>query len=376
MIEMSEAHVKQLMALAGDRSDVGRKQLAEAMADMFVGEAVVLSAREQELINEIIDELLANSKVPVRTGLSQKLATSNRVPRRLLMSLACDHIEVAQPVLENSSILSDEDLVYIVSSQPADHAKAVAHRKAVSEAVADALVVTGDVEVMTVLATNLGARISPKAMTVLAEAARFTAALREPVMQRPEVDKDTATKMYWWVGGEMRRFAMKKFGIQAGQIDGALEQTIDEMLGKHMLEKNDDEAMKQVADWLAEREAVNTKTLIQVLRIGHFRLFNILLARMTRLDIAVIDHVVIEQGGRSLAALCRAIGIDKPNFVSLFLISRGARPDDQVVHPRELSHALAAFDRISLQVSQQLLSAWQKDPSYLLRGAAAVQAVE
>jgi hypothetical protein len=188
-------------------------------------------------------------------------------------------------------------------------------------------------------------------------------------MQRPEVTKETATRLYWWMGAEMRRFALQRFGIQAGQIDGALEGTIDEMLSKHLLEKNDDDAMIALADWLNEREAVKPALLIQVLRLGHYRLFNILLSRMTCLDLAVIDHVVIEVGGRSLAALCRAVGIDKPNYVSLFLMSRASRPGDHIAHPREMSQSLAAFDRLSTDVAKQLLASWQHDPSYLLQSA-------
>ena len=61
------------------------------------------------------------------------------------------------------------------------------------------------------------------------------------------------------------------------------------------------------------------------------------------------------------------IGIDKPGFVSIFLLSRGARPGEQIVHPRELSNALAAFDRLSAQLAQDLMASWKLDPSYILK---------
>jgi hypothetical protein len=37
------------------------------------------------------------------------------------------------------------------------------------------------------------------------------------------------------------------------------------------------------------------------------------------------------------------------------------------VHPRELSYALAAFDRLSVNLAKDLLASWKKDPSYLLK---------
>jgi hypothetical protein len=176
---------------------------------------------------------------------------------------------------------------------------------------------------------------------------------------------DSAMRLYWWVAQDLRRYMLKRFGMISGQIDEALARTIEDLLDDHALEKNNDETMMQVADWLTQCQAVSTRLLPQVLRLGHFRLFNILLGRMANLDLPIVDLVVAGTGGRALAVLCRALDIEKANFVSIFLLSRGARPGDQVVHPRELSHALAAFDRMTVKLAQDLLDSWRKDPSYL-----------
>jgi len=268
-------------------------------------------------------------------------------------------------VLLTNNAFTDGDLIAIVETQSRDHARTVAKRARINEAVADALIVTGDIQVMQAVAENLGAKLSPKAVDILTEAARFTADLREPVVRRPEMTNDAATRLYWWVSQELRRYMLKRFGISSGRVDEALSKTIDELLGDHELEKNNDETMAQVADWLAERQAVSPRILPQVLRLGHFRLFNILLGRMSKLDTSTIDLVVGGTGGRALAVLCRAIGIDKSGFVSIFLLARGARPGEQIVHPRELSYALSAFDRLTPRLAQDLLETWRKDPSYL-----------
>ncbi len=53
-------------------------------------------------------------------------------------------------------------------------------RESISEAVADALVTTGNIKVMQLVAENLGAQLSRRAVNVLTETARFTLSLREP----------------------------------------------------------------------------------------------------------------------------------------------------------------------------------------------------
>lgn len=356
-----------MFALAHQRTEGARIELAGMLAELFMNEETSLSLREEELVNELIEQLLQNKSPAVRAQLVKKFANAAKMPRKLAMSFAYEDIEVARPILVTSQTLTDEDLVTVVATQGRDHAEAVAQRASINEAVADALVATGDLRVMRIVAENLGAMLSQKAVNVLAASARFTAELRGPVMRRPEMSRDAAVDLYWWVSLDLRRYALKRFGIEAGQIDEALAKTIETLLNYHKLDKTNDETMMQVADWLAERQAMTARILPQILRMGHYRLFNIVLGRLSTLPLDLIDAIMGEMGGRGLAVLCRALGLDKAAFVSLFLLSRGARSGEQVVHPRELSYALAAFDRMSVTLAQDLLRTWKKDPSYILR---------
>jgi uncharacterized protein (DUF2336 family) len=358
-----------MFALAHNRTESARVELAGMLADVFLTNEAHLSLREEELVNELIDQLLQTRTPAVRAQLIRKFANTARMPRKVAMSIVCDSIDIARDVLISNISLIDEDLITVIHTQSRDHASAVAQRKNISEAVADALIVTGDVHIMQMVAENLGAHLSTKAVDILADAARFTAGLRLIVMQRPEMTADAAARLYWWVSQDLRRYALKRFNIPAGQIDESLAKTVEELLGYHDLEKTNDETMIQVADWLQERQAVSVRILPQVLRLGHFRLFNILVGRLARLEVSLIDTIVSETGGRGLAVVCRAIGIDKSGFVSIFLLSRGARQGDQIVHPRELSYALAAFDRLSITLAQDLLRSWKADPSYLTNHA-------
>ena len=357
-----------MLELAHKRTDAARLELAGMLADIFLDQPNDLTLREQELVNELIDQLLlsANRAPSVRSVLVEKFADKVSMPRKIALSLVTDNIEVAKDVLTLNEKLTDDDLVTVIATQSTKHAEAVAERARISEAVADALVTTGDIHVMQIVAENLGAKLSPKAVTSLAESARFTAALREPVMTRPEMTYDAATRLYWWVSQDLRRYALKRFGIAAGQIDMALAKTVEELLGYHELDKSNDKIMLQIANWLEDRGVVTARILPQILRMGHFRLFNILLGRLTNLELSLIDTIVSETGGRGLAVICRALGVDKAGFVSFFLLSRGAREGDQVVHPRELSFALAAYDKLSVNLAYDLLRSWQQNPGYLL----------
>ncbi|MEJ0062811.1 MAG: DUF2336 domain-containing protein [Alphaproteobacteria bacterium] len=363
---MSQQAINKLLTLAHDRSEHGRGNLVTELATLFERSDVILGVREQSLVNDIVDELISNAQITARQQLAEMLAPKTTTPRRLVLALASDRIEVARPILMHSPIFTDSDLMSLVATQGVEHSRAIALREEIGEALADALIVTGDLEVMQNVAENLGAKISPKTMTVLTNAARFAEKLCRPLLQRPEMTPESASKLYWWTSQDMRRFALQRFGVTVGQIDQTLEQTVDDLLARYENEKNNEQVMAYVADWLIERDLNTPKILVQVLRLGHFRLFNVLLARLIDLPVALTDVIVAEMGGRSLAAACRGTNMEKPQFVSIFLLSRAARRDEQVVHPRELNHALLAFDRLNPVVARQLLDTWRRDPSYLI----------
>ena len=358
-----------MFALAHERSEQSRIQLASMLADLFLNTEVTLSLREEEIVNELIDRLMLNSTEGVRTQLIEKFANIDTMPRHIATNFAKGSIEFARTVLISSPALTDDDLIQVIEDQGKDHAMAIAMRKEIGEAVADALVTTGDVRVMALVAENLGAHLSPSAIEIVADAARYSANLRKPLLYRPEANAEVAMKLYWWVEQDLRRYTLKRFGISSGQIDQALSATISAFLEEHAHEKSNDSVMTQVVDWMEEHQAVTPQILPQVLRMGHFRVFNMLLARLAHLNLALVDTIMSETGGRGLASICSAIGIDKAGFVSLFLLSRGGRPGDQIVHPRELSHALATFDRLSPAIAKDLLYSWSSNPEYFHKHA-------
>jgi len=86
---------------------------------------------------------------------------------------------------------------------------------------------------------------------------------------------------------------------------------------------------------------------------------------MTGLRTNLIRRLVFEPGGEGLAIACRAADITKPDFASIFLLSRSARPGDKVVDPNEASRVLNFFDRIVPKTARKVVERWHLDPNFL-----------
>jgi len=352
-----------LFAMAHDHSDEGRIKFVEKLSDVFLAPTAALTAHEATLVNELINELIKNGGQATRQALIRKFAQAVDAPREIALRIAKTPIEVARPVLAVNDNLTDEDLIEIIETRNTDYAATLATRKTINQAVADALVTTGDVRVMQIVAENLGAKLSAKALDILVNAARLTSFLQEPILSRPELGQDNAIRLYWWASQELRRTTLERYGFGPNKLEMALGKATEEILSSLMLQKEDDSAMKYLANWLQERGALTTKILPQLLRMGHYRLFNITLSKLSHLELPLIDLINSIAGGRMMVVLCKAINIDKGNFVSIFLMSRGARKDEQIVHPRELSMALEAFEKLEPEMAKAMIECWRLDPT-------------
>ena len=84
-----------------------------------------------------------------------------------------------------------------------------------------------------------------------------------------------------------------------------------------------------------------------------------------RSRVRLLRRRLFEPGGEALAIVCRAIGIDKPDFATIFMLSRKAHSGDRVTNPRELSKVLEFFDRLKPDIARKVLSRWQRSSEYL-----------
>jgi uncharacterized protein (DUF2336 family) len=355
------AHLAKLFDMARDRSPAGRRALADKVGDFyFAGHD--LSKRERDLVVDILRQVIRDAEMDVRLGLAERLAVHDQAPHDLIVTLANDRIEIAEPILLRSDVLQDADLIDIIRRHAEAYQVAVAKRPAVSAAVGDALVDTGSIQVAETLLGNPGAKLSAQAMTRLTTAARRIPPLREPLLGRPELTSDLATRIYWLVSQELRRVILDRYPIPRQQLDAALQSTVQDLVDGTRGRTSLTVEQLETVERLAEAGAITPPILIQTLRLGQIDLFKALFGRIAGLGPETMHLLIAESGGEALTLACRAMRIDKGFFASIFLLSRAARPGEQIVDPRELSRVLALYDRVTPEAALPILQGWRLNP--------------
>jgi uncharacterized protein (DUF2336 family) len=362
-------NIANLLDLARDRSQAGRATLVDAVSDLFVDRDAAFSERETVLMSDILLKLVCEVETSVRQALAERLCTHDNAPRELIVQLANDEIAVARPVLRDSPLLDEPALVEIARKRSREHQLAIAIRNGIGERVSDALVATRDNGVIKALLNNESAAISRLAFEYLVEQARRIDEYHEPLVDRRELPAELATRIYWWVSAGLRERIVEKFDVDPLTLDENLQAAVREMIAEtDQREGPGPGKANELVEHLWRSNAIDSKLLIQVLREGEIPLFEAMYAKITQLPMETIKTLLYEPGGEHLAVATRAAQISKPDFASIFLLSRQGRPGDQTVDPDELSRVLNYYDTLGDDAAENMVCTWRRNPESLASG--------
>lgn len=362
MSKVERDDLEYLFELARDKTVAGRRMLVATIGDLFFSQHDILSDRERALMTEILRQLIHDVEISVRRALAERLAEQPLAPHELVIALANDDIEVAHPLLVNSDVLQDLELIEIIRNRTLEHQLAIGIRKSVSEEVTDALVATDSVDVIKTLLENHHAKISQRTMEYLVEQSQRVDTYQNPLLRRPDLDTTLAKRMYWWVSAALRSYILERYEVDPGELDETMESTV-----KALTEGDDEFKPKAVAlaDELADRKEITPALILKTLREGEVALFAALFARYTGIRLQLVQRMLFEPGGEGLAIACKGCGIDKSTFASIYVLTRKARGRDSVNHLADMAGILGLFDRIKEDAASMLLKKWQRDPNFL-----------
>ena len=188
------SRLPELIALAGEESSEKRRLLLRELTNHFFG-AAEHNANESALYGAVLAKLSDEMETAVRAELAVRFAGAPNAPSSLIRRLADDELDVAEPVLRGSSVLTDEDLISVLRKRGQGHLRAASARTVVSEAVSDVIVERGDDDTLGALLRNDGARLSRAASETAVERAKANPALHAATVERQSLPADYAENL-------------------------------------------------------------------------------------------------------------------------------------------------------------------------------------
>jgi len=356
--------LQDLLVLAQEKSSGARSRLVENITDLFLTDDGRLSEHERALMSDILTKLIGQVEADIRKELSNTLAASGLDLPDIAKLLANDDAEIARPLLERCALLKDPELIEIIRMRTDEHRMAIAMREEVSEPVSNALVEYGDEDVIEALLNNHDSTISKRAMEYLVAESRRVDRFQEPLLQRADLPGDLAYRMYWWVSAALRKQILSDFEVDPMVFEKAVKRAASTVL----VDQGDDQSAYIRAQRLVRRMKESGELTIQFLlsslRQQRVAVFVAGMGELAHIDFSTAWRIFSDKGGESFAILSKAVGVDRSQFTSIYLLVVQAREGGTAKSPGVLKDILKLFDETAEANAKGALQVWQRDSAY------------
>jgi uncharacterized protein (DUF2336 family) len=323
---------QQILTLARSRQAADRERLMLSIADLCesgrpAGER--LDPGVEILVNGIFRDLIVRAEREIRKALAERLASADWAPHDLVTLLCTEDIDIARPLIAESPVLTDQDLTRLLRQAAIEHQIEVARRPGIGAAVVELILTQGQPAVLTALADNDTAAISPEGLERLVDASREVAALRSPLVRHPRLTVELAERLYAWVGESLRQAIVSRFRVDPQAFDSALNcavataQAVAQRTGIVLAHEDERRHMeRQLVRKLNDAGQLKPGYLIRALREQRLSLFIAALAELAEVNIEAIEIAIQRDRPELLALACTAAGVDRSAFATLLALVR------------------------------------------------------
>ncbi len=351
----------EIVALAKDRTAAGKRRMAVRFGETFISNTTQFTAKERSIALEILATVLRDATLELRRELSHRLAQEADIPKRLVVALANDVIEVARPMIQHSPALSEDDLLAIIAKGTVAHRIAAANRSQMTDRVAEALAVAREENVALALLGNIAIHIPETALRALAAQAIERGEIGEAIAQRSELTSEIAEKIYWIVSSELKTQIKSRFDLDGSKLDKILQETVVQLADR----QSSPSLRRSVADRVLAAGRVDAPMLIDVLKNRGADLFKELLGGLSKFEPKVVDALCKPECSEPLALIFRALNFSKTESASLLMLVNDRVAGQTAFDPAALNSALTTFARLTPGDAKTVMWQWQSDPGYL-----------
>ncbi len=135
---------KALLSLAAQPSLEKRQLLLRRVTELFLKDSNVLDWSELEEIGDILSILTPEMPISTREELAFSLARAYKAPRRIILMLAKDEIQVARHILQLSPVLTEADIIEFAENGTQDILQILAQRQGISPDIRAVIMQRGD----------------------------------------------------------------------------------------------------------------------------------------------------------------------------------------------------------------------------------------
>jgi len=193
--------------LAKDKDANVRERLADKISRLAPELSPDDKHKVKKMAYDTLETLAKDELTRVRQILAEALQDVAGAPAPVIRKLAFDtELVVAGPILENSPVLTDEDLMEIIErGSTTGRLSFISKRKDVTEGVSEAIVATADEYAVALLLANPSAQIRETTLDRVVDEAKDVISWHAPLVSRPQISGYAAKRLAGFVAANLIR---------------------------------------------------------------------------------------------------------------------------------------------------------------------------
>jgi uncharacterized protein (DUF2336 family) len=305
---------------------------------------------------EIIARLAEEIESTARARLSAKLAPSNNAPFNVVRRLASDQsIDVAGPILRESTRLDVDTLVSCAQNRGQEHLLAISKRKSIPEAVTDVLVVRGSREVVTSVAGNTGAVFSNSGFLHLVRRSEGDSILAESVGLRKDIPRRLFHQLISKASDEVRKKLERERPDMEPHIQTAVIDVAGAMHARFGPASKDYFMAKRAVAKLHQRGELSEDKVFEFAHSLKFNETAVAMSLLCELPIDIVERALVDKDREPVLILAKARDFSWETTMALLFL--GA-PNYRIM-ASDLDRMKTDFQRLNRQTSQKVLAAYR-----------------
>ena len=336
-----------------------RAVLARRLADIVGLPSSRITPRERWIVGDLLYDVIRASDIELRKRCARRLAALTEAPHRLLRTLACDDFEVAEPILETCTALTDFDMMEIINAGTLQHRLTIARRESLSETVAAALAAYGEPPVVERLLRNQTAHLAAPTLDHLVGAASDETSYAALLIRREEMRPTQAFRLFWTCEHVDRFQILERFAVDRTILLEASEDIFpmasregwsDPMVARILRYIDRRQRNREAAD---DSPYGSLEGVCEAMAMDGARSEIVAeIARLAAVERRLVTRMIDDMAGEPLAILCKATGLKWPSFVNMW---RGL---GRTVESDPVNQARRVYDSLSVEKAQTVLRYW------------------
>ena len=252
--------------------------------------------------------LLDDPSPLVRRALADVFATSQKAPLVVVHALANDQPEIAMSILALSPLLQEADLVDLVATAQPSAQAAIASRAMLPRSLAAAIAEVGSAQACLALLENSDADIVSFSIDRIVDRFGHLAAIREPLMTRPDLPMVTRQSLLSKLSQTLAGFVAGRQWLGSEHAEYAAREACEKATVALVADMPYDE-VGQLVQHLRQSGQLTAGMLLRGLLCGNVVLFEEALSELSGVPIDRVTSYVHDRNISGLSALYRKAGL-------------------------------------------------------------------